>query len=704
MFKRRTTPKTSSNKFFNSIASVFSTSIIAIIIISYSIVGLTIASSIAKSTKENTIQHTKQILDQNGIYINLISDTLRNYYRQLQGNTDYVRLVTGVYDSDTARTEALTVGRRALDAIRKSNNYIDSIIYVNPDGLSFGVPYHKFLNFEESELYDSSIYNKAWENENQFLWVPSTLHPIYAADYDTIQLVKSFRESTTLNETGIIIFTLKPKVIQAALNEVQLGSEGSLYILNQEGYVISHQDESLLGTTNEKFQSIINTINEHETDHHAMLKESLVTEDFKKYEELQKDLYQYFVLDNKSDGDKKLLSYSILKDNNWYIVGETAYEDLTKNARGISQIILLVVVIMSIISIPISITITGWITKPVKNIITVMTLFEKGDRTVRIEHPYPYEFSRLKNSFNTMANQLNIDFVKINKQEKELIELNNSLEQRVQDRTRELEVSLTHLKEAQRKLIESEKQAALGYLIAGIAHEINTPVGTCLTSSTFLASELDKMTQLFNDGTLKKKDMNNYLDGTNAVVSIIIDELQKTTQIIEAFKGISVASDVHELRNVNLKEFVRDTISAYGELLSETSCTVEISIDDSYSVRTYQGALYQLFDILITNSLMHAFEDTVSRVITLEADVEENHFVLTYSDNGKGISAESITKIFEPFYTTRFGEGGRGLGLHIAYNIVTSLLLGEIECHSLEGKGTSFIIKLPKNRELGLMS
>lgn len=271
-----------------------------------------------------------------------------------------------------------------------------------------------------------------------------------------------------------------------------------------------------------------------------------------------------------------------------------------------------------------------------------------------------------------------------------LQEFNENLEELVEQRTAEL-------KATQKKLVESEKMASLGGLVAGVAHEINTPVGIGITAASLLADKTTEFFEIFKSGQMKRSQLEKFLDTAIQSSSMVLSNLTRAADLISSFKQVAVDQSTEEERTFNLKEYLSDVLISLRPKLKTTYHQVEIRGDEAISVHTYPGALAQIITNLVINSLTHAYSPEDTGHLVFDFKQEEKEIILVYSDDGKGIPPENLRKIFDPFFTTKRGQGGSGLGLHIVYNLVTQKLNGTIECESQVGDGTRFMMKLLNN-------
>ncbi len=294
------------------------------------------------------------------------------------------------------------------------------------------------------------------------------------------------------------------------------------------------------------------------------------------------------------------------------------------------------------------------------------------------------------------------DITQRKKNAKEIRELNTELESRVKQRTLELENantalsdSIEELKKTQKSLVEAEKMASLGVLVAGIAHEINTPVGVGFTAASHLKEQTESISKRYSDGDIRRSELEEYIHIADESASVILENLDKASGHIKSFKNVAVDQASRDIRKFNLKEYISDTIVSLNPVIKKTKHEIHLEGDNSLVVESVAGSVSQVITNLIMNSLKHGFEGVEKGCIHIEVQGKKKNAVISYSDDGKGMTEEVLVRIFDPFFTTKRGEGGSGLGMHIVYNLVTQSLGGEIECRSTAGRGTKFLIKFP---------
>ena len=281
------------------------------------------------------------------------------------------------------------------------------------------------------------------------------------------------------------------------------------------------------------------------------------------------------------------------------------------------------------------------------------------------------------------------------KVQEEIIELNNSLEKSVEKRTKELKENIKNLKIAQKQLVQSEKMASLGNLVAGVAHEINTPIGISLTGITHFQHITSELKKLYEDDNLSQEEFEEYIKTSYEISNSVYISLQKAAELIKSFKQVAVDQSNEQLREFNLKEYIEEILLSLHNRAKKTKHKIEIECDEKLTIKSYPGAISQILTNFIMNSLIHGFKNKSEGYIKISAKKVDDNLQLIYTDNGKGIDKENLEKIFDPFFTTNREGGGSGLGLNIVYNLVETKLKGKIEVKSLIGVGVTFILTFP---------
>jgi len=257
---------------------------------------------------------------------------------------------------------------------------------------------------------------------------------------------------------------------------------------------------------------------------------------------------------------------------------------------------------------------------------------------------------------------------------------------------KDLKNSVLELKKAQEMLLTTEKMASLGNLSAEVSHEINTPVGVSITSTSYLADLLENLVQSIESGKLSKRALTDFTHNAQQSIDLLLANLQRASDLIASFKQVAADQTSDKLRRINLSQYLNEIIQSLAPKLKKTQHKITIDCPDNLTIYTHAGAISQIITNLIVNSLIHGFENKAQGEILIKAYRDNNSIHLHYKDNGKGLTPEQLKHLFEPFYTTKASTGGTGLGTHIIYNLVTDTLNGKVEVSSDVGKGLSYYI------------
>jgi signal transduction histidine kinase len=257
---------------------------------------------------------------------------------------------------------------------------------------------------------------------------------------------------------------------------------------------------------------------------------------------------------------------------------------------------------------------------------------------------------------------------------------------------------LETLRQAQANLINSEKLASLGALVAGIAHELNTPIGNSLLTATALSDMVAQFDKQYREGGIKRSSLEAHMADTRLACGIMASSLRRAADLITSFKQVSVDQTSDMRRRFELGEVVRDTAATFAAQLRRANCEIEVDVPALLVLDSYPGGLGQVLANLINNALMHAFDARgAARIVISAREIEQGQIMLNFSDDGIGMAQKTLHQVFDPFFTTKMGQGGSGLGMNIVYNIVTGMLGGSIGIASTPGAGTSVTIMMPKH-------
>ena len=257
----------------------------------------------------------------------------------------------------------------------------------------------------------------------------------------------------------------------------------------------------------------------------------------------------------------------------------------------------------------------------------------------------------------------------------------------------ELQSRIEELNRTQSELIENEKMASLGRLVAGVAHEINTPLGIGITAASHLEVTFAAIERIL--GEAAPANLHAALAGARRCVELVMSNLGKAGQLVKSFKQVAVDQSDEVRRRVVVRRYLEEVLASLHPRLKSTPHRIELDCPADIELDTFPGALYQIAANLVLNALMHAFDTDRPGLVQINASVHGETLEMIFADDGKGMSEEIRQRAFEPFFTTRRGSGGTGLGLHLVYNLVTQVLRGTIACSSTPGHGTQFTIRVP---------
>ncbi|MBA6347617.1 MULTISPECIES: HAMP domain-containing sensor histidine kinase [unclassified Colwellia] len=301
------------------------------------------------------------------------------------------------------------------------------------------------------------------------------------------------------------------------------------------------------------------------------------------------------------------------------------------------------------------------------------------------------------------TSSLSTTMLEMNKQQRELIEQQKQLkaenirrsqtEQTLTKTNQELKNSILELKKAQERLLDAEKMAILGKLSAEISHEINTPIGVSITSTSYLSDLLNSLKNDVDNQKLTKRSLDDFTKNADQSLHLLFNNLNRASDLITSYKQVAVDQTSNKTRKINVAQYLNEIIQSLQPKLKKTKHTVNVNCVDNIDIYCHAGAISQIFTNLIINSIIHGFDGIENGMITISAKLKGERLHLHYQDNGVGVPQNKLPQIFDPFYTTKSGTGGTGLGTHIINELVTDTLNGTIVAHSEVGQGLSYDIE-----------
>ncbi|SFR58353.1 signal transduction histidine kinase [Pseudidiomarina maritima] len=257
-----------------------------------------------------------------------------------------------------------------------------------------------------------------------------------------------------------------------------------------------------------------------------------------------------------------------------------------------------------------------------------------------------------------------------------------------------LQESLSALERTQDQLIESEKMASLGGLVAGITHDVNTPIGISVTAATYIRDQLTEAEEALNKKALTQAQLTKVFKLSKESLDLLESNLARASDLISSFKQVAVDQTSEVVREINIKDYLNGVIQTLNPRLKPFKPRLTIECPDDIEIRCPAGAFAQIFTNLIINSLIHGFENKQDGEIDISIKRKDDKLVIVYRDNGKGLTQQQLDQLFDPFFTTKVQQGGSGLGTHIIRNLVTQTLNGTIEAESEVGQGLTYRMTL----------
>ena len=265
----------------------------------------------------------------------------------------------------------------------------------------------------------------------------------------------------------------------------------------------------------------------------------------------------------------------------------------------------------------------------------------------------------------------------------------------LQAKNRELQQTLEYLGVAHHELMRQEKLASLGALVAGIAHEVNTPLGICVTAVSYLAEQTHKVRRHLEAKSLSESELLGYFGTAEDTLRILTSNVDRASNLIRSFKQVAVDQSSDGVREIRPAEYFEDVLRSLRLQFKGMKHKVSVACDPDLCVRSVPGALSQILNNLVINSIVHGFEQVEEGHVRIQVHCEGSTLTIDFQDDGCGMPAESLKHLFDPFYTTKRGRGGSGLGANVVYNLVTTKLGGSISVDSEPGQGLHYRLQIP---------
>jgi signal transduction histidine kinase len=481
-------------------------------------------------------------------------------------------------------------------------------------------------------------------------------------EYEKIGYSKHFAPFNWFIGTGDYVIDYEEelkKEILARISRVKYGKDGYIFVVNEEGIYLNHIEKQHVGK---------NRLNL--TDSNGFL----ITQEIIKAAQRGEDYLSYIGAIKPSTGlpAKKTSFIKGFEDWHWAI-GSGAYLDDIENVVLSKKIAL-----------------------NKKNQVKLIKTLALGATTSLILFLISLAFS------NNIKQRFQRYKASVTEKTQQLNELNLHLEDKVSNRTqalavsnKELELTLTSLKNTQEKLIASEKMVSMVGLVTGVAHELNTPLGIMVTSISQIEDEITKIFEKIKSQHLSRSELQRREQACRLGLELLNSSLDKSIQLIKSFKSLSTYNKREQPQKFSLNKLIKSLSNSYQSVLKKHNTQLTLVFIDEVMVKSYKDVIVEVLTQLIENSLTHAFNEIDSPGITIRVSATNDHLIIDYSDNGVGLNDEGKNKVFELFYTTKRNSSCTGLGMPIIYNQVTQKLQGSITYTQPSTQGTGFTINIP---------
>lgn len=621
-----------------------------------------------RTTMENNLQNQA----------NQIASQVDSWYRTITLSGQYF---DSVYSPHASQQDLY----RLLGAIYNSTDMFDNMILINSDGSVIA-----------AYPFDAEISNMNFSNQDTYKAAAASLQPAISqlhSNTTTGKLVFTIAQPV-LDTHGQLLVTLlqniKQEALQDLLSHTKNDSPGQVLLFAANGQIVAPITPA--NTPDQK----------------------IPTEVFDLFRRDMQEINDF----TDENGATQMFSISRIPTPGWGVAVIVNNHDLLRTLYNSIKYGFVTFCIIFIILAVVTSIIFNQLFRSITKITEQIAVMSEGDfSSAAIDQNLikaaPRELKQLCMTFNRMAETIRQDITAREQTEEELRLARDELEARVELRTQDLLAmneelhstnlelfdALDHLKHTQSRLVQAEKMASLGSLVAGVAHEVNTPLGIGVTAASHLRQITQDILKLYEANTLKRQDFSLYLADAQEAAIIICSNLERAAQLISSFKQVSADRSTEVKRTFYIKQYLNEVLLSLHPRLKKTQHTLTVICEENLKIDSYPGAFAQIITNLIMNSLTHAYlpEDTGN--IVIHVTVTSKSLQITYSDDGRGMAEDVRARIFDPFFTTYRSGGGTGLGMFVVYNIVTNQLAGTIECISQPNKGATFIIQIPLPKE-----
>lgn len=587
--------------------------------------------------------------------VKLISNSLQDY---LNEPVDHTRLLVDILQEN--REEDSQFINRIIKKILTNHEYIYSVQIADINGEIIKTePYNEEIIGTDISGHD---YYKESVKTGDIFWSASYFSELY--DKPVISVTIPYKNGL------VTLFITLSDISNVIYPDDDIGRKRIVVVTDQKGVYIHHPD-------NEK----------------VLLRENdiLFLENKERWNNNENDFETVY------QGEKVHSYISFIPEINWMIGLYNPISTLYRPIKDMGYILICLTVLFTLLTLFFGNNYLVKVSSAIQVLLKSTKDVASGNYELFIPDVIYEDLSELSMAIEHMATDIRSREGVLRQAKKELAKNKEILEVEVDNRTKELKESITNLKLAQHKLVESEKMASLGGLVAGVAHEINTPIGIIVSAASYLEEQTKNFVRDYENNNISHKVFKKYCDEALKSTKLLLSSSYRASDLIKSFKQVAVDQTSEQRRKFELKEYVDEIVASNVSLFKGKKIGVNVLFDNEIVVNSIPGALAQVLTNLLNNSAHHGFEDRESGKITIELSQSDDNATIVYKDNGAGMSSDIRQKIFEPFFTTKRSLGGSGLGMHIVYNLVTQTLNGIISCSSEYTEGVQFVIEFPIN-------
>ncbi|MCK8059704.1 MULTISPECIES: sensor histidine kinase [unclassified Fusibacter] len=449
------------------------------------------------------------------------------------------------------------------------------------------------------------------------------------------------------------------EVLPDIMNKIDVGSNGNVFLLDREGAYLYHKDASKI-------------LAGRMMDDYPELSPFLSSES-----KSEKEIRTVNI-----SGRSYFISYHSVGLTNWSIITIIEKNEVLQNLYLFVTYLMSIMIFLTAVLVLLIVRIIQRKMKP----ISALTAYGLEIAGGNLEETPPYEYASRTDEMGDLARSF-VTITEVFKQK------NVQLEELVTSQYEEIQQQYHYI-------LEKEKMSSLGSLVAGVSHEINTPLGVGVTASSYLSELIDELEATFKEGKLTKGDLTQSIESLKEASRVVSVNLDHTSELVQQFKSIAINQNDEKLATLYLCSEISSVISSLKSTHRDKHIVIDNTCSDAIVMTSYTGAVIRVFTNLIMNSMLHGFDAGDEGLIRIRAMQDGELVRITYQDNGKGLEEHVLEHIFEPFFTTNRNKGNSGLGMYIAHNLVTQTLSGTISCESEPNEGILFTIVLPMHLKL----